>query len=226
MTPTAPAAILPLDATVAAASVVCPIAGRRALVRVLDSLLGPARVPAGRVVVVAAAGILLDVEQAVAEAGPIGASVVGCDPTASRSRCLTVGLAHLDPEPDGAILVHDHRHPLASGAVTERVLAGLASGHAVVVPALAMTDTVKETDDEGAVLQTVDRQSLRTVQYPRGYRADVLRALLAPPDEDEFAAAVAAGHPIEMVPGDADAITAALPADTALLEAILGSRRG
>ena len=224
MNPTAPAAILPLDETVAAAAVLCPIAGRRALVRVLDSLLGPARAPADRVVVVAAPAILADVEQAVAEAGLVGTSVIGCESPASRTRCLARGLAHLAPQPDTAVLVHDLRNPLASGAVTDRVIAGLASGYEVVVPALPMTDTVKETDDEGAVVKTVDRQSLRTVQYPRGYRADALRALLALPGDDEFAAAVAAGHPIEMVPGDPDAVTAALPADATLLEAILGSR--
>lgn len=220
-----PGAIVPLDETVAAAAVSCHVAGRPALARVLDSLLGAARVPADRVLVVAAPALVADATRAVAEAGLAEVRVVECDLPATRARCLALGLEHLAAEPDSAVVIHDLRSPLASAAVTDRVLTGLASHHDVVVPALPMTDTVKETDDRGAVRRTIDRQALRTVQYPRGYRAAALGALLDGGTGDEFTAAVVAGMPIEVVGGDADAVTAALPADAALLEAILASRR-
>jgi 2-C-methyl-D-erythritol 4-phosphate cytidylyltransferase len=224
-TTTTPGAIVPLDETVAAAAVSCHVAGRPALARVLDSLLGAARVPADRVMVVAAPALVADARSAVAEVGLAQVRIVECDLPATRARCIASGFEHLAAEPDSVILIHDLRSPLASEAVTDRVLTGLASGHDVVVPALPMTDTVKETDDRGAVRRTIDRQALRTVQYPRGYRAAALGALLDGATGDEFAAAVHSGVPIEIVGGDVDAVTATLPADAALLEAILASRR-
>jgi 2-C-methyl-D-erythritol 4-phosphate cytidylyltransferase len=117
------------------------------------------------------------------------------------------------------VLVHDHRHPLAPVDVTERVIAGLRAGHPVVVPMLPMTDTVKVVDDRGAVVGTVDRTALRTVQYPRGFQSEVLAQSITG-DADEFVAALTAGTPIATVDGDADAFAAELPTDAPLLDAI------
>jgi 2-C-methyl-D-erythritol 4-phosphate cytidylyltransferase len=121
------------------------------------------------------------------------------------------------------VLIHDHRHPLAPVDVTERVIAALRAGHPIVVPVLPMTDTVKVVNDRGAVVGTVDRTALRTVQYPRGYQSAVLAQSITG-DTDEFAAALAAGTPIATVDGDADAFTAELPTDTSLLDAISAAR--
>ena len=64
----------------------------------------------------------------------------------------------------GSVLIHDVGHPLASTGATDRVIAGLRAGHPVVVPVLPVTDTFKAVSDGGAVLGTVDRTELRTVQ--------------------------------------------------------------
>lgn len=223
MNPTAtePCAIVPVDATVERAALFCDVAGEPALLRVLRTLLGDGRVPARRIVVVAQPQLVDDIAAATADAGLAEIAVLAGD--ATRVQCVRRGLEHLDPGPDAPLLVHDHRCPLASAAVTDRVLEALAAGHAVVAPVLPMTDTVKQVDETGAVVDTIDRQALRTAQHPRGYRAATLASLLNE-DDDEFASALTSGTNIETVTGDGDAITADLPADAALLDAVLAAR--
>jgi len=214
-----PCAIVPLDATVAPDAALAVVAGQAALVRVLRSLLGPGRVPPRRIVVAAIATTAARVRPVLRQAGLTDVAVVECAESGSRGQCLAVGLEHLERQADSPqhVLVHDHRWPLASAAVTDRVLGGLDAGQPVVVPVLPMTDTVKQVDDRGSVLATVDRARLRTVQYPRGYRADAL-AVLIDGGED-------LGHHVSTVEGDPDAVAADLPADAALIGAVIEVRR-
>jgi 2-C-methyl-D-erythritol 4-phosphate cytidylyltransferase len=212
------AAIVPLPASVHAVAFTT-VAGEVALVRLVRALLGP--VPAERVIVAADDSLVADARAYLDSAGLSAVSVVASGASGTRQRCLVTALEHLggDLNPASYVLIHDHRHPLAPVEVTERVIAGLRAGHDVVVPLLPMTDTVKVVDDSGAVVGTVDRTSLRTVQYPRGYRSAVLAQWIAD-GADEFTVALAAGAPIHAVDGDADAFAAELPTDAPLLGAI------
>jgi 2-C-methyl-D-erythritol 4-phosphate cytidylyltransferase len=111
------------------------------------------------------------------------------------------------------------------------VLAALNAGGDVVVPILPMTDSVKTVDELGSVLGTVDRSTLQTVQYPRGFAAAVLWQLIsvspdsASDDVDEFDAALRAGLDIDVVAGDANAFQVELPRDAHLLEAVIACGR-
>ena len=131
-----------------------------------------------------------------------------------------------------SVLVCDHRYPLAPSRLAERVLAALGGGHDVVVPILPVTDTVKSVDELGSVLSTVDRSTLRTVQYPRGFTASVLWQLIsvspasASDDFDEFDAALRAGLGVGTVDGDANAFQVELPRDAHLLDAVIACRPG
>jgi 2-C-methyl-D-erythritol 4-phosphate cytidylyltransferase len=214
-----PCAIVPVDATVALRAVLADVAGEAALVRVVRSLLGPGRVPARRVVVAAVAPTATQIRATLAESGLMEVVVVDSPEPGSRSQCLAAGLEHLAREAGSPqhVLVHDHRWPLASSAVTDRVLGGLHAGHPVVVPVLPMTDTVKQVDDGGSVTVTVDRLWLRVVQYPRGYRADALATVIDGDDD--------LGQHVEAVAGDPDAVAADLPADAALIGAVIEARR-
>jgi 2-C-methyl-D-erythritol 4-phosphate cytidylyltransferase len=212
------AAIVPLPATVHAAAF-APVAGEVALVRVVRALLGP--VPASGVVVATDESLVAGVRSCLDSAGLSAVRVIASGAPVTRRECLATAVEHLgrEPHPASHMLVHDHRHPLATVDVTERVIAGLRAGHAVVVPVLPMTDTVKAVDDRGAVVGTVDRTALRTVQYPRGYQSSVLAQSISG-DADEFCAALAAGTSIATVDGDADAFATELPTDAPLLDAI------
>jgi 2-C-methyl-D-erythritol 4-phosphate cytidylyltransferase len=212
------AAIVPLPATVHAAAF-APVAGEVAFVRVVRALLGP--VPTSGIVVVADESLVAEARACLASAGLSAVSVITSCAPGTRRQCLAAAVEHLrrEPHPASHVLVHDHRHPLAHGDLTERVIAGLRAGHPVVVPVVPMTDTVKVVDDRGAVVGTVDRTALRAVQYPRGYQSAVLAQSITG-DADEFAVALAAGTPIATVDGDADAFAAELPTDAPLLDAI------
>ena len=105
----------------------------------------------------------------------------------------------------GPIVLHDAARPLASPALAVAVTDAVAAGHAVAVPVLALSDTVKRVDVAGVVVGTPDRGGLRVLQTPQAFRAgllgtDVLAKVLASTEPLEQAWAVA-GEPAVTVPG-------------------------
>ncbi len=220
-----PGAIVPLDATVRAQSALATVAGDPAVVRVVRSLLGPGRIPADRIVVAAVGTLAGEVRSVLNAAGLSAVFMATCEAPAGRSDCLAAGLEYLGRQspPSSRVLVADHRCPLAGPEVTDRVLSGLDAGHSVVVPVLPMTDTVKETDGAGSVVGTIDRATLRSVQYPRGYELAALSQLLG--DGDEFLAALSSLTPVLTVDGDAHGLLVDLPTDGPLLEAIIAAQQ-
>ena len=145
--------------------------------------------------------------------------------SASRRTVIRAGLDHLGIEPltPGGVLVCDHRYPLSPGDVADRVLATLAEGYDAVVPTVPVTDTVKTVDQLGSVLTTVDRATLQTVQYPRGFTTSALWQLvevspaLTPnaEDVDELDGALRAGLDVGRVDGDAERLSGRVAAGRA-----------
>ncbi|WP_147899840.1 2-C-methyl-D-erythritol 4-phosphate cytidylyltransferase [Serinicoccus profundi] len=77
----------------------------------------------------------------------------------------------------GIVLVHDAARAFTPPEVFERVVHAVRSGHAAVVPALPVTDTVKQVLPHGEVdlvTATPDRASLRAVQTPQGFLRETL----------------------------------------------------
>ena len=128
--------------------------------RVLDLAVTTARRVSDGVVVVVPA------EDAVAEGGVAGG--------ATRAGSVRNGLAAVPPEAT-IVCVHDAARPLASTELFGRVIAEVAAGADGVVPAVAVTDTVKLVDEDGVVVDTPPRERLVAVQTPQGFRAAVLR---------------------------------------------------
>jgi len=107
------------------------------------------------------------------------------------------------------------------------VAAALRAGSPVAMPVLSVTDSVKAVDARGSVTGTLDRSTLRAVQYPRGFAVEELSRLLAgrmSDDFDELDESLRTGTPITLVDGDADAFVVELPRDTAFVEAIIACR--
>lgn len=212
------AAILPLPTTLAD-NAFAPLAGRTPLVRVAQTMVGSA--------VVAVAEPLVDrVRETLAAQGLSAVSVaVAADPD-TRAGAIAAALQYLKDEPRW-VVVHDIRRPLAPAVLRDRVIAALHAGSPVVMPVLAVTDSVKAVDGRGSVTETLDRSTLRSVQYPRGFSADYLSALLAQRISDEFDEldeSLRAGTPITVVDGDPDAFVVELPKDTEFVEAIIAER--
>ncbi|RLE16112.1 MAG: 2-C-methyl-D-erythritol 4-phosphate cytidylyltransferase [Actinobacteria bacterium] len=102
--------------------------------------------------------------------------VPGGIPGGSRRRdSVACGLGAV-PDIADWVLIHDAARPLVTPQLIERVLARASMGDVDgVIPAVPVTDTLKRVQDE-AVLATVDRNGLSTVQTPQAFRVPVLRA--------------------------------------------------
>jgi len=222
-------AVVPLSHSEDVDAATTPVAGEAPLVRVVRSVLGA--VSEGDVVVSTLPAMAAAVRGCLGAAGLATAVAVTRGP-GSRRQVIRAGLEHLDVQPhdSASVLICDHRYPLSSSVVAAGVLAALASGVDAVVPVLAVTDTVKTVDESGSVLSTVDRATLRTVQYPRGFSASALWQLVSELPAtgmdrlDEFDAALRAGLDVGVVDGDPGAVQVELPRDAHLLEAVIAGR--
>ena len=181
------------------------------------------------------------VERFAAElAGLAGAGVgirVVAGSSASRQASVALGLkAALESCPRAAVvLVHDAARALTPPETVRRVVAAVRAGHDAVVPALAVTDTVKEIAPAGPagsgveiVVGTPDRSRLRAVQTPQGFAVAALvrahelgaargahEALAA---SDDAGLVEAAGGRVVVVEGDPLALKVTTPLDLALAE--------
>jgi 2-C-methyl-D-erythritol 4-phosphate cytidylyltransferase len=120
---------------------------------------------------------------------------------ATRADSVRAGLAEI-PADALVILVHDAARPLITDEVIERVLAPLSEGWDGVVPGLPVSDTLKRVGPDGAVEETVSRDSLYAVQTPQAFVASVLRAAAAGEGSDCASLVEAAGGRVKVVPGD------------------------
>ena len=146
----------------------------------------------------------------------------------TRTASVRCGLAALPDDVD-VVLVHDAARPLAPASLVARVAAAVTAGAAAVVPVVAVADTVKEVDDSGHVVRTLDRSALRAVQTPQGFRRDVLVAAHEAAGEDGDATDDAGlverlGLSVATVPGSVDALKVTARSDLLLAEALLRAR--
>ncbi|MGI5179608.1 2-C-methyl-D-erythritol 4-phosphate cytidylyltransferase [Dactylosporangium sp. CA-152071] len=139
---------------------------------------------------------------------------------ASRQTSVAAALAAV-PAEFGIVLVHDAARALTPPELVETVADAVRGGHGAVIPVLPVVDTIKEVDNSGIVVGTVDRSVLRAVQTPQGFRRDVLTsAHAAAVDEhtDDAGMAEKIGVPVHTVPGSEAAMKITRPFDLAIAE--------
>jgi 2-C-methyl-D-erythritol 4-phosphate cytidylyltransferase len=128
------------------------------------------------------------------------------------------------PDRYGIVLVHDAARALAPPELVERVAAAVREGHAAVIPALPVVDTIKHVHATGEVVATLDRSVLRAVQTPQGFLRSVLeKAHAAAVDEhtDDAGMAERIGVTVWTVPGEEAALKITRPMDLAIAELLL-----
>lgn len=132
-----------------------------------------------------------------------------------RQDSVENGLKLLPPECD-AVLIHDG----ARCFVTEKVILDVIESirlHGSGVAARPVTDTVKRADQEGQVLETLDRSSLYAMQTPQGFmKKDLLSAYEKCNGQDvtdDAALMELAGYPVWLTPGDNANIKLTWPED-------------
>ncbi len=164
-------------------------------------------------VVVVAADDLFDRTQTETYAvAPEARVVVGA---ATRAGSVRNGLAAV-PSDATIVLVHDAARPFASPPLYAAVIAAVEAGATVVVPAIAVVDTIRSLD--GVV---VDRDRLVAVQTPQGFRAEALRAahVGAPEATDDASLVEADGASVAVVPGDPTNLKITTPTDLVIARA-------
>ncbi|AZM54008.1 2-C-methyl-D-erythritol 4-phosphate cytidylyltransferase [Streptomyces sp. WAC 01529] len=151
----------------------------------------------------------------------------------SRQESVRAGLDALPPGID-IVLVHDAARPLVPVDTVDGVIAAVREGAPAVVPALPLTDTVKQVEPAAApgeaepVVATPERARLRAVQTPQGFdRATLVRAHESVTDNvtDDASMVEQLGLPVVVVPGHEEAFKVTRPLDLLLAEAVLARRR-
>ncbi|MBJ7505253.1 MAG: 2-C-methyl-D-erythritol 4-phosphate cytidylyltransferase [Ilumatobacteraceae bacterium] len=122
---------------------------------------------------------------------------------ASRSESVRRGLAAVAKNAT-IICVHDAARPFANEDDFRRVIEAVVGGADGAVPAIPVADTIKVVDDTGQVMRTPPRGSLRAVQTPQAFRAEMLRRAHAGRGEstDDAALVEAQGGRVVVVDGD------------------------
>ncbi len=140
-----------------------------------------------------------------------------------RQDSVARGFARLKSGPGGLVLVHDGVRPLVSREVISRVIAKAGETGAAVA-AIPVEDTIKESAG-GFVVRTLERNSLRRIQTPQGFRTEVLGEALRRAREDGFYGTDEAvlvertGHAVALVMGDPRNIKITTAADLKIAEA-------
>jgi len=109
------------------------------------------------------------------------------------------------PNASGVVLVHDSARPFVPRQETiELITKAEATGGAIL--AVPATDTVKESDEEGLIKATLDRNRIWLAQTPQAFRVELFTELIetlvgAAEFTDESAALEAIGVPVALVAG-------------------------
>ncbi|WP_153116866.1 2-C-methyl-D-erythritol 4-phosphate cytidylyltransferase [Rhodocyclus tenuis] len=148
---------------------------------------------------------------------------------ATRAESVSNGLvaAQTAAADDDWALVHDAARPCISQAMLRSLCNELADDPVGGLLAAPVADTLKRADAGQRVLATEPRDGLWQAQTPQMFRYGLLRRALSacPQVTDEAGAVEAAGYQPRLVRADASNLKVTFPADLALAEAILKSRR-
>jgi 2-C-methyl-D-erythritol 4-phosphate cytidylyltransferase len=156
--------------------------------------------------------------------------VIGVEGGATRSGSVRRALAAAgegDP-----VLVHDAARPLLTPELAQAVIAALRSDPQAdaAIAAAPVTDTIKRVDEQGVVLETLERRSLWGVQTPQVFRRAALERALDVPDEllgeatDDAWLIERAGGKVIVVSVAAENLKVTTPLDLEIAERLLQRR--
>lgn len=135
---------------------------------------------------------------------------------ATRSESVRAGIEAV-PGNANVVLVHDGARPLASAALYKRVIDAVIGGAVCVVPVVPVVDSLRSIG--GGV---VDRDTIRAVQTPQGFRRDVLLQAHSTTAEatDDASLVEATGYEVVMVDGESSNRKITEPVDLIVARAL------
>lgn len=141
----------------------------------------------------------------------------------TRSDSVRAGLLEVPSSAD-VIAVHDGARPLFSRHVFEGCVAALSDVDGAV-PAIEVSDTLKRSGADCAVVGTVDRSALWAAQTPQVFRAAALRDVYSRPDlddaTDDAMLLEKAGYAVRLVASTSANVKITTPTDLPLAAALL-----
>ena len=161
------------------------------------------------------------------------AGIVGVPGGAARSESVLRALAAAGDGEDGeAVLVHDAARPLLTVEIVRATLVAFDGGAVdAAIAASPVTDTVKQADEGGRVLRTLERSGLWAVQTPQVFRRDALRRALQAPAEvlveatDDAWLVERTGGTVVIVPSPRENLKVTTPLDLQVVELLLACRQ-
>ena len=146
-----------------------------------------------------------------------------------RQDSVRNGLGAIGDDVD-IVLIHDAVRPFITGDVIHRVVRE-AEKYGAVTVGMPVKDTVKRVDQEGWILETLNRQVLWMTQTPQAFKRSVIQAAYRRADDDQFYGTDDAslvermGFRVKMIEASYENIKITTPEDLLLAE-ILIKRQG
>jgi 2-C-methyl-D-erythritol 4-phosphate cytidylyltransferase len=148
-----------------------------------------------------------------------------------ETRVHSVLMAAYEAAPETTLLaVQDGARPLVTPDLIDDCIRA-AERCGAAAPAIAVKDTVKTVSAENTVTGTPDRSTLRAVQTPQVFDADLLKAALQSalendaPITDDCSAVERLGKTVFLLEGSEENLKITTPIDLIVAEAILQARK-
>jgi 2-C-methyl-D-erythritol 4-phosphate cytidylyltransferase len=132
-------------------------------------------------------------------------------------------LQHPSIKSTDIVLIHDAVRPFVTSSLIERLLNGIANFDGVI-PGIKVKDTLKESDENGVVLHTLNRNKIFAIQTPQAFKTQILvESYSTAINEgkiftDDSGVAEFAGFRIKIVEGEEINIKITTPLDFAFAE--------
>jgi 2-C-methyl-D-erythritol 4-phosphate cytidylyltransferase / 2-C-methyl-D-erythritol 2,4-cyclodiphosphate synthase len=143
----------------------------------------------------------------------------------TRQQSVFAGLRTLSQTQATHVMIHDAARPFVDHALLDRIALGFDDGEEAILPAMAVTDTLKRAGADGVVHETVPRAGLYAAQTPQSFSLAAIRAAhekAASLRRDDFTddASIAewAGLTVRLVEGSADNIKLTIKRDLAMAD--------
>lgn len=151
---------------------------------------------------------------------------------ATRQESCRMGLAALLHKNVRLALIHDGARPFVDQATIDGVLTALVGGAKAVLPAVAVSDTLKRADRSGIISDTLERDGLFAAQTPQGFDCVAIQAAHEKAAAqgltnftDDCAVMEWAGYTVQLCRGASANIKITTPEDIVLANAKLAASR-